>query len=50
MLVWCDGGPSMCRAVRYPPPVEVEADGGTYVLIDDGPPEQRRYDFIAGQV
>lgn len=49
MLVWCDGGPSLCRAVRYPPPLEVEADGGIYVLVDDGSPEQWRYDFIAGE-
>jgi hypothetical protein len=46
MLIWCDGGPSMGRAVRFPPPVEIEVEGGMYVLVDDGPPEQWHYDFI----
>lgn len=47
MLVWCEGGPSTCRTVRFPPPLELEAEGGTYVLVDDGPPEQWRYAFVA---
>jgi hypothetical protein len=47
MLLWCDGGPSMCRAVPFPPPFEIEIDGGMYVLVDDGPPEHWRYDFVA---
>lgn len=47
MLVWCAGGPAIGRAVRFPPPPELDVDGGTYVLVDDGPPEGWRYDFIA---
>ena len=47
MLVWCEGGPSIGRAVRFPPPLDLEADGGIYVLVDDGPPESWRYEFIA---
>jgi hypothetical protein len=46
MLIPCDGGPSVSRLVRYPPPLEIEERGGTYVLVDDGPPEQWRYDFV----
>lgn len=46
MLIPCDGGPSISRLVRYPPPLEIEADGGTYVLVDDGPSERWRYDFV----
>jgi hypothetical protein len=46
MLIWCDGGPSMGRAARFPPPVEIEVEGGMYVLVDDGPPEQWHYDFV----
>jgi len=47
MFVWCEGGPAIGRAVRYPPPLEIEVDGGIYVLAHDGPPEQWRYEFVA---
>lgn len=46
MLIACDGGPSTSRLVRYPPPVEIEEHGGTYILVDDGLPEGWRYDFV----
>ena len=46
MLIPCEGGPSISRLVRYPPPVEIEESGGTYVLVDDGPAERWRYEFI----
>ena len=46
MLVWCSGGPSISRLVRYPPPLEIEEGGGVYVLVDEGPPEHWRYDFV----
>ena len=46
MLIRCEGGPSMSRLVRYPPPVEVEEDTGMYVLVDDGPPETWWYAFV----
>ena len=46
MLIRCEGGPSTSRLVRYPPPVEIAEHGGLYVLVDDGPLEQWRYDFI----
>lgn len=46
MLIWCEGGPSMGRAVTYPPPIEIDLDDGVYVLIDDGPPEMWRYSFV----
>ena len=47
MLVWCEGGPALGRAVRFPLPLELDADGGIYVLVDDGPAECWRYEFIA---
>jgi hypothetical protein len=49
MLIPCAGGPSVSRLVRYPPPLEIEAQGGMYVLVDDGPPERWRYDFVPGE-
>jgi len=47
MLIPCDGGPCMSRLVRYPPPFEVQERGGMYVLVDDGPPNEWRYEFVA---
>ena len=46
MLLWCTGGPAVGRAVRFPAPLELAADGGIYVLVDDGPPEGWRYEFV----
>jgi hypothetical protein len=46
MLIPCDGGPSNSRLVRFPPPLEIEEGRGTYVLVDDGPPRQWRYQFV----
>lgn len=46
MLIWCDGGPSIGRAVHFPPPLGIEVAGGMYVLVDDGPPEQWHYAFV----
>ena len=46
MLIWCQGGPAIGRAVTYPPPLEIGAGDGMYVLVDDGPPEEWHYDFV----
>jgi hypothetical protein len=46
ILIQCDGGPAIARAVRYPPPLELIVDGGVYVLVDLGPPEQWSYECI----
>jgi len=46
MLIPCDRGPSISRLVRYPPPLEIPEGDGIYVLVDDGPPEHWRYDFV----
>jgi hypothetical protein len=45
LLLWCDGGPAIARAVTFPPPQELEVGGGVYVLIDDGPVESWHYQF-----
>lgn len=47
MLIWCEGGPSLGRAVHFPPSLEVAVDGGMYVLVDDGPPEAWHYTFVS---
>jgi hypothetical protein len=49
MLIPCDGGPSISRLVRYPPPHEIEERGGTYVLVDDGPPAHWSYLFVPSE-
>jgi len=46
MFIPCQGGPSMSRLERYPPPLEVVERDGMYVLEDEGPPEQWRYLFV----
>jgi hypothetical protein len=46
IFVWCAGGPAVGRAVQFPPPLEIAVDGGIYVLVDDGPPEHWRYEFV----
>ncbi len=46
MLLPCRGGPAISRAERYPPRLEIAVEGGTYVLVDDGPPELWSYDFV----
>lgn len=48
MLIWCEGGPAMCRAVSYPPPLEVEVGDGIYVLVDEGAVDQWHYEFVTG--
>jgi hypothetical protein len=47
MLIPCEGGPSISRLQRYPPPFEIDEHDGMYVLVDDGPPERWRYVFVA---
>ena len=49
MLIPCTGhGPSISRLVTFPPPLEIELDhdGGVYVLEDDGEPEAWTYLFV----
>ena len=47
MLLWCTGGPSLGRAVMYPPPLEIGVEGGMYVLVDDGGIHDWHYEFVA---
>lgn len=46
MLPWCEGGPAIGRRVEFPPPAELDAAGGSYVLVDDGEPPTWRYEFV----
>ena len=46
MLLWCSGRCGHGRGRRFPPPIELAADGGIYVLVDDGPAEDWRYEFV----
>ncbi len=47
MLIWCEGGPSIGRAVYFPPPLEIAVEGGLYVLVDGGAPEKWHYAFVS---
>jgi len=49
MLLWCRGGPSVGRATTSPPPFEIGVEGGTYVLVDDGPLEEWHYSFVEAE-
>ena len=49
MLIPCVGGSGYSRLVRYPPPLEIPERGGMYVLVDDGPPHEWRYEFLADE-
>jgi hypothetical protein len=42
------GGTIQSRMERFPPPLEIHQDGGVYVLIDEGPPGDWRYEFVGG--
>jgi hypothetical protein len=46
MLIPCEGGPSISRLVRFPPPFEIAEDAGMYVLVDEGPAHLWHYDFV----
>jgi hypothetical protein len=47
MLIGCrGGGPSFTRLVHYPPPLEIPAQGGIYVLVDKGPTSEWHYDWV----
>ena len=47
MLIPCEGGPAIGRLVTFPPPLELDVDGGMYVLVDDdGVVAHWRYEFV----
>ena len=47
MLIPCVGGRDYSRLVRFPPPLELDEEDGVYVLVDDGPPHEWKYQFVA---
>jgi hypothetical protein len=46
MFVQCDGGPCTSRLEVFPPRVEIEEVGGRYVLLDGGPIDEWKYQFV----
>ena len=47
MFIRCEGGgPSTSRLETFPPRLEVEERGGTYVLIDDGSRREWHYVWV----
>jgi hypothetical protein len=46
IFVQCEGGPCLSRLERFPPQLQIEEQGGTYVLIDEGEPQDWRYLFV----
>jgi hypothetical protein len=41
------GRPSISRLEPFPPRIEVPENSGIYVLVDDGPLEAWKYQFVA---
>ena len=46
LLLPFEGGPSQARLEHFPPRVEIDERGGTYVLVDEGEPHEWRYVFV----
>ena len=46
IFVQCDGGPCTSRLETFPPRLEIVETGGLYVLIDEGPIDDWKYQFL----
>jgi hypothetical protein len=46
MFIRCEGGPCISRLEIFPPQMEIQEEGGLYVLVDDGPLEEWMYQFV----
>jgi hypothetical protein len=46
IFVQCEGGPCVSRLEHFPPQLEIQEQGGMYVLVDEGEPEDWRYLFV----
>lgn len=46
MFIQCAGGPCTSRLETFPPRVEIQGRGGLYVLLDDDPLAEWKYQFL----
>jgi hypothetical protein len=46
IVIRCDGGPRTSRPETFPPRFEVAEKGGLYVLLDEGPIADWKYQFV----
>jgi hypothetical protein len=46
LFIPCENGPAATRLETFPPRLEIEERDGMYVLIDDGPRDDWRYQFV----
>jgi hypothetical protein len=46
LFVQCEGGPCRSRLEYFPPPLEIDERGGTYVLMNEGEPHEWLYLFV----
>ena len=46
IFVQCDGGHCTSRLETFPPRLEIEEKGGLYVLLDEGPIVNWKYQFL----
>jgi hypothetical protein len=49
LLVQCEGGPCVSRLEYFPPRFEIDEQGGTYVLVDEGDLHNWRYAFVPNE-
>jgi hypothetical protein len=49
LLVQCEGGPCVSRLEYFPPRFEIDEQGGTYVLVDEGDLHDWRYAFVPNE-
>lgn len=49
MFIRCEGGPCLSRLEYFPPELERAERGGTYVLVDEGEPEDWLYLFVSNE-
>jgi hypothetical protein len=46
IVIRCHGGPRTSRPETFPPRFEVAVKGGLYVLLDEGPIADWKYQFV----
>lgn len=46
LFIRCDGGPCISRLEIFPPRIEIEERGGSYVLVDEGHLHSWSYFFV----
>jgi hypothetical protein len=49
LFIKCEGGPCVSRLEYFPPRLEIDEQGGLYVLEDEGELHDWRYVFVPNE-